>query len=148
MNNSQNKCPLSRALELLTAHENKSVYERCWLELAKQSVKMAFSRNDIMAVNRVLMSSPAELRHHLVSWFKRLGIEVTTNAQTKGGWRAKPIEDRSKQTLIFQTMDSIPLRVNPAPSSKDASKRWFDDREQEERGQSIRAYQGGKASGK
>lgn len=128
----------------LTAFENKLRYEKCWHELAGRALRLAYSSGSLQEINYLLMNSPIVIRRHLVSWFKQLGIMVVAHNEIKGGWCATGIEDKSKQRKMIFKSKTTPLNF----SNNDASKRWLDDLELDNRGHSVRALQGGRASGK
>lgn len=132
-------------ISYLRAHEDPRVYAECWRQLAEKALRLAYSRQYMGAINLLLENAPPDIAERLVVWFGRLGIEYDSSPSP----RAVRVRDLKKQSERFQRAKTLPLEL-PAQSvsAHDLNKPWFDDLELAEKGCSVHAYQGGRASGK
>ena len=119
-------------------------YEKL-LKVATKALHQAYGGRNISGINFLLGNAPSSLVPRLAVWYRELGIAFDPMSL----YRAVGVADPSSQDEVFRKARTLPLEL-PAPqdSPMESNKRWFDDLELAERGQSIRAYQGGRTSGK
>lgn len=94
-------------------------------------------------VNYLLEKIKPDLLFYITLWFMKLGIVYET--PTSQIFRVANIKDRKLQCSIFEKAKYLSLDIPLKPvKSLNPSTAWFDDTE---KSVSIRAFQGGRASG-
>ncbi len=124
-----------------------------WHTLALMAFRQAYNGSGakLDKTNILLRNAPSEMRWRLVGWFTELGVEVRPSNEEADVWVAVSFK-RAEHRQSLERANSLQLsQIQPSKVNKHSSRTeqpWFDDLELEEKGQSVRALQGGRACGK
>lgn len=147
----------SRAFNLAVATPIKFIikpikkYDACAIKVLHEycltALKYAYTNNNLNKfdkVNFLLEKIKPDLLFYITLWFMKLGIVYET--PTSKFFKVANIKDKKLQCFVFEKAKYLSLDI-PLKSVKslNPSTAWFDDTE---KSVSIRAFQGGRASGK
>lgn len=140
-----------RTLQQLLRQKIPPDYEQ-WRDLAITALKMAYSNANCEYANQLLKYAPTDdLAWSIFEWLKELGVDVRVRETDGTELKAYGVIDRSAQSKVFMRCNNHPLEIRRSTINRSQPKRkdyWLDDLELENRSHSVRAFQGGRASGK
>ena len=120
------------------------------LNWAQHAVRAAYSNSNEKIAQALIELLPKQLQQSLAEWFGAMGMPHTRLAYPLDGlpnslWLISLPPNRKLQAKIFEKSIEHPFTLTKIdPQKTQISERpFFDDREIDEHGQSVRAYQGG-----
>lgn len=119
-------------------------------DLAMHAVRLAYGGDDLKCAQALIELLPRKFQQSLAEWFARLGIPsqrlvISLDGLPNSTWIICRPTNKRLQNKILKTMSHNPvvLQDKETKSGKFDERPWFDDLEIDERGHSVKAYQGG-----
>lgn len=117
---------------------------------AQHAVRAAYGNNDSKIAQALIELLPKQLQKSLAEWFAQMGMPFTRLAYPLDGlpnsqWLISLPRNKKLQAKVFNKSIEHPLILKKIDPQKTqiSTKPVFDDREIDEYGHSVRAYQGG-----